>query len=345
MPDEVLFPYPDPAVLGLKLDPKGDGDGRAGDATGTRSPSGPDCGPATRSRRWRGSRYYRSPTSSGSCTTPRPQRSCRQQVGRGGESVDLTLDLPEGWRRGDISWRTTTWDLRRMGFGGLWLEELDGRDSGRGRSSPVTPWPCGSSTSGNMESTPSPSGPGSRRATSWSRSTGRPGRCPRPTSWRMHHAAEAARRRGGRDRAPQRQEGDAEVRTAIGRHPRYEGRGRSFKVPIGRGSEPGRDIKSVIWPPRSKSGAIPMGRGSMRIRRIFFLVVGLTTCGIVAHAADGPLPEGLAADARSPSRWPSGSRPRPTPSDTRRSGSTPTSPSTGGRPRTSWVRSTRPASA
>jgi S1-C subfamily serine protease len=44
--------------------------------------------------------------------------------------VDLTLDLPEGWRRGEISWRTTTWDLRRMGLGGLKLVELDaeGRD-------------------------------------------------------------------------------------------------------------------------------------------------------------------------------------------------------------------------
>ena len=38
--------------------------------------------------------------------------------------MDLTLDLPEGWRRGDISWRATTWDLRRMGLGGLRLEEL-----------------------------------------------------------------------------------------------------------------------------------------------------------------------------------------------------------------------------
>lgn len=41
-----------------------------------------------------------------------------------------TLSLPEGWRRkSDISWRVSTWDLRRMGLGGLRLEALppDGR--------------------------------------------------------------------------------------------------------------------------------------------------------------------------------------------------------------------------
>ncbi|MCA1657332.1 MAG: PDZ domain-containing protein, partial [Actinobacteria bacterium] len=48
------------------------------------------------------------------------------QVRRDGKPVDLTLDLREGWRRGDISWRATTWNLRRMGLGGLWLEELTG---------------------------------------------------------------------------------------------------------------------------------------------------------------------------------------------------------------------------
>jgi hypothetical protein len=38
--------------------------------------------------------------------------------------LDLTVSLPEGWRRGDISWRATTWDLRRMGLGGMRLDEM-----------------------------------------------------------------------------------------------------------------------------------------------------------------------------------------------------------------------------
>jgi S1-C subfamily serine protease len=39
--------------------------------------------------------------------------------------LDVTLALAEGWRRqSDLSWRPTTWDLRRMATGGLWLEDL-----------------------------------------------------------------------------------------------------------------------------------------------------------------------------------------------------------------------------
>jgi hypothetical protein len=44
---------------------------------------------------------------------------------RKGKMQVLKLTLEEGWRRrGDISWRVTTWDLRRMGTGGLLMENL-----------------------------------------------------------------------------------------------------------------------------------------------------------------------------------------------------------------------------
>ena len=47
-------------------------------------------------------------------------------VNRGDKSVSLTLELEKGWRRaGDLSWRATTWALRRMVTGGMLLEELD----------------------------------------------------------------------------------------------------------------------------------------------------------------------------------------------------------------------------
>ena len=47
------------------------------------------------------------------------------EVDRGEKTVTLTLELPSGWRRAsDISWRATTWDLRRMAFGGMVLEPL-----------------------------------------------------------------------------------------------------------------------------------------------------------------------------------------------------------------------------
>ena len=46
------------------------------------------------------------------------------QVRRNGASIPLSMSLEPGWRRGNISWRTTTWPLREMGFGGMKLETL-----------------------------------------------------------------------------------------------------------------------------------------------------------------------------------------------------------------------------
>jgi S1-C subfamily serine protease len=47
------------------------------------------------------------------------------RVRRDAQEQTLRLTLGEGWRRkGDFSWRVTTWDLRRMGTGGLVLEDL-----------------------------------------------------------------------------------------------------------------------------------------------------------------------------------------------------------------------------
>ena len=50
-------------------------------------------------------------------------------VNRSGKDVSLKIQLPEGWRRKtDISWRSSTWDLRRMAMGGLVLKELTARE-------------------------------------------------------------------------------------------------------------------------------------------------------------------------------------------------------------------------
>src|SRR3954470_543636 len=124
IPDEVLFPYPDPAVLGLKMDPKAM-------ATVERVTPGT---PAERAGVRAGDEIV---TLAGQPllsiadlqwvlhNTPSATK-LPAKVRRAGEAMDISLDLQEGWRRGDISWRTTTWDLRRMGLGGLWLEELTG---------------------------------------------------------------------------------------------------------------------------------------------------------------------------------------------------------------------------
>lgn len=44
---------------------------------------------------------------------------------RDGQPLRLKLDLPADWRSADdISWRVTSWGLRRMALGGLYLEDL-----------------------------------------------------------------------------------------------------------------------------------------------------------------------------------------------------------------------------
>ena len=174
-PRRGALPYPDPAVLGLKMDPEEMATvervaRRARSAERRRLPAG------RRDRhRWRANRCCRSPTSSGSCTTPRPTAKLPAPGPPGGND-----DRPDARPAGGLAAR------RHLLAGDDLGPPADGprRDEARrsstrrgpasGRSSPTIGWPCGSSTSASTASTPSPSGPGSGRATSSSRSTARP---------------------------------------------------------------------------------------------------------------------------------------------------------------------------
>jgi hypothetical protein len=122
MPDKVLFPYPDPAVLGLAMDPKEM-------AKVERVSPGT---PAARAAIEAGDEIVKldgQPLLSVADlqwvlhNAPSAAR-LPAVVRRDARTLSLTLDLPEGWRRGNISWRATTWDLRRMAFGGMVLDDL-----------------------------------------------------------------------------------------------------------------------------------------------------------------------------------------------------------------------------
>jgi serine protease Do len=121
-PESVLYPYPDPSVVGLKLDPKEMARIERVDAHSSAETDGFKPGDEIVSlddqpmlsiadMQWV---LHNAPA-----TAKLPAR-----VRREGKTIPLTLSLEAGWRRGNISWRTTTWPLREMGFGGMKLENL-----------------------------------------------------------------------------------------------------------------------------------------------------------------------------------------------------------------------------
>ena len=132
MSDEMLFPWPLPDTVGLTMDPKararvagvtkGSAAERAGFAVGDeiRSLAGQPL-LSTADLQWVLHR------TKGSARLP-------AVVARGDASRKLTLVLEKSWRdAGDIGWRVSTWDLRRMAFGGMVLEPAPDADGKRMR--------------------------------------------------------------------------------------------------------------------------------------------------------------------------------------------------------------------
>jgi hypothetical protein len=122
IPDFLLYPYPDPAVLGLKMDPRTK-------ATIERVTSGSEADraglrPGDEIATLEGQPLVSTADLQWVLHNAPDDGSLRATLDRAGKKQEHTLSLKPGWRRGNISWRATTWDLRRMGLGGLLLEPL-----------------------------------------------------------------------------------------------------------------------------------------------------------------------------------------------------------------------------
>lgn len=122
IPDEVLFPYPDPSVLGLKMDPRATARVEQVAPASIAEKAGLQVGDEITTLA--GQPLLSIADLQWVLHTSPAAAELSAQVERDDQTVRMTLDLTDGWRRGDVSWRTTTWDLRRMGLGGMRLDDL-----------------------------------------------------------------------------------------------------------------------------------------------------------------------------------------------------------------------------
>lgn len=122
--EKVLFPYPHPKQLGLILDPDQRSTVSRVEAGSLAEQSGFKAGDkivtlekqpllSIADVQW----ILQETSPEGGALTA--------EVSRNGSTLPVKLTLPKGWRQqGDISWRVSTWGLRRMATGGLLLESL-----------------------------------------------------------------------------------------------------------------------------------------------------------------------------------------------------------------------------
>lgn len=122
LPEELLFPYPHPKVLGLIFDPQQSATLELVESDSLAAAAGFQAGDVILE-------LQRQPLLSIADVqwvldrTPPDGATLKAKILRDGRERLLTLDLPAGWRRrGQIDWRVSTWGLRRMATGGLVLE-------------------------------------------------------------------------------------------------------------------------------------------------------------------------------------------------------------------------------
>ena len=124
LPDEVLFPYPHPKSIGLILDPKERASVLRVEPDSLAAKAGFEAGDQIASLagqpmlsmadvQWV---LHHVPADGGEVPAI---------ATRGGKQVQRTLKLPANWRQqDDISWRASSWELRRTGLGGLLLKNV-----------------------------------------------------------------------------------------------------------------------------------------------------------------------------------------------------------------------------
>ena len=123
IPEKVLYPYPNPKILGLILDPKA----KAKVSQVVAGSSGAKDGFLAGDEivELEGQPILSIADVQWVLHHTGPTARLKAKVTRAGKTIDVPVTLAEGWRQqDDISWRATSWALRRMALGGLRLESL-----------------------------------------------------------------------------------------------------------------------------------------------------------------------------------------------------------------------------
>src|SRR5262249_30396505 len=110
IPDDVLFTWPMPNVIGLALDPQEKARVIGVTAGSPAEQAGFKSGDEILSLQ--GQPILSTADVQWVLQTASEPATLKAQVLRGKKKLNLTLDLPKDWRRhSDISWRVTSWDL------------------------------------------------------------------------------------------------------------------------------------------------------------------------------------------------------------------------------------------
>jgi hypothetical protein len=128
IPEKFLFPYPHPKILGLIMDPKQRSSIARVEPKSSAAEAGIQAGDEILSVN--GQPILSIADIQWVLHNAGDEENLDVSMRRRGQPMELRLALSPGWRsRGDISWRATSWALRRMTTGGLLLEDLssDGR--------------------------------------------------------------------------------------------------------------------------------------------------------------------------------------------------------------------------
>ncbi|HET6882477.1 MAG TPA: Trx7/PDZ domain-containing (seleno)protein [Pirellulales bacterium] len=123
IPEKLLYPYPLPSVLGLVMDPHERARVRKVEPGSSAERDGWQAGDEIVNLE--GQPVLSIADLQWVLHNAGDAHALTAEVVRGSESRKLPLSLGPGWRqRGDISWRATSWDLRRMTTGGMRLDDL-----------------------------------------------------------------------------------------------------------------------------------------------------------------------------------------------------------------------------